>query len=454
MDGITEKSVSFLTNDGVNINGEFALPHGVPERPPVVILVRPVVRAGSGDDVQTYSELAQAIAGYGVATLSFDLRRAGGGELDLRSSNNDGLSDRFLDVQAALAFLDSQSVVDSSRVGIVAGEQGADAAVKGWSGNTQVRAMTLVSGRLSAAAKQEIAASPKLPLRLFVSGEDKAGFADMTDAYFLSRSKETDIQIYNGLGTGAALLRAFLVKYPKEKPLVRTIGDWMAHQVLSTGRLREVSFQTEDGWTIYGNFRVPENVTGELPVVILLHTSQSDRYAYSELEVALSKAGLAVLNFDWRGRGKSIGKGRYADLSDEERKSGYRDVLAAVNFLTSQSAVNPARIGILGAAMGTMHAMGAAVREPRIRTAVVLTGYFPSEEEKTYFSQGDRPILFIATRGMTPALDAMTVIYEMTKDKGSELVIYDGGAVGYQLFEQDEHLIARIVAWMENRLKQ
>jgi hypothetical protein len=46
----------------------------------------------------------------------------------------------------------------------------------------------------------------------------------------------------------------------------------------------------------------------------------------------------------------------------------------------------------------------------------------------------------------------MTELYSVTKDSGSELKVYDGGAIGYQLLEMDEGLSDRIVSWMKAKL--
>ncbi|HXG64543.1 MAG TPA: dienelactone hydrolase family protein, partial [Blastocatellia bacterium] len=281
-----------------------------------------------------------------------------------------------------------------------------------------------------------------------------AGFADMTDAYFLSPNRQSDIEVYNGLGVGTWMLSMFRQKFPNEKPLHQTIGDWVADHILSTGSLAEVSFQTADGWTIYGNLRVPQNAAGKLPAVILLHSGLSDRHAYHELEAELARAGLVVLNIDWRGRGKSTGKGKYFELTKAERDKGHLDALAAVNFLAAQPNVDAARIGILGTVIGARYAMAAAAEDPRIRTAVVLTGYIPTEKERAYFTSQNVPVLYITSRGHRAVTQALTDFHKLTRERGSELMVYDGGAIGYQLFELDESLLPRVVRWMKEKLSQ
>ena len=74
----------------------------------------------------------------------------------------------------------------------------------------------------------------------------------------------------------------------------------------------EISFQSEDGWTIFGSLHVPEEASTEhqVPAVLLLHAAGHDRdaftsFVYPGLAQLLSAAGIAALRIDWRGRGQS-----------------------------------------------------------------------------------------------------------------------------------------------------
>jgi dienelactone hydrolase len=460
----SEKAISFKTEDGWTIHGTLSIPDNPKGKVPVAILLPSEahdraafgIYRDPGPGRPQYPGLAPAIGQRGVATLSLDLRGRGK-SVESKSSNvydQEDLSKIYLDVRGALAFLDTQPDVDTSRVGIVAVGMSADAAIIGWGGDRRVRAMSFLSGRLSQSAKNQIATSPETSLFLIVSSEDKKGFADMTDAYFLSNNKHTNIEVYDGLGIGTWILSLFRQKFPNEKPLQETIGDWIADQLLSTGSMTEVSFQTEDGWTIYGNFRVPQIRDTKLPAVILLHSGLTDRHVFQDLEVALAKEGLAVLNIDWRGKGKSTGKGQYFDLSREERDRGYLDVKAAVNFLASRPNIDSDRIGVLGTVIGAKYAMAAAVDDARIKTAVVLTGYIPTEKEKTYLIARKPPVLYVTSSGHKAVTTALVDIANQTRAGGSELLIYDGGAIGYQLFKTDKNLMPRVVRWMKEKLVQ
>ncbi len=460
-----EREVSFKTADGWTIHGTLSLPAGARDKVPVVLLLPSTehdrasfeIYRDPGAGRPQYPGLAPVIRARNVGTLNLDLRGRGKslGSKELHSFSHEEFSRIYLDVQAALDFLKSQPEVDASRIGIVAVGKSAEAAVRGWAGNPQVSAMVLISGRLSDIAQQQIAQAPDLPLLLLVSSEDKEGFAAMIDAYLQSKSETSDIRVFDGLGIGTWMFSLFRAKYPKEQPLHDQVGEWLANALLMTGKLSEVTLQTEDGWTIYGNLRIPEGSSGEkIPAVILLHSGLSDRNVYSELEVALAHAGLAVLNIDWRGNGKSVGKGKYFNLSRAERDNAYLDAKAALKFLGSVPGIDVDRVGILGTVIGAKHAMAAAVDEPRIKTAVVLTGYIPTEKEKSYFTTQPVPVLYVTSTGHGPVTKSLTEMYNLTKNKGSELLTFPGGAIGYQLFKLDQELQPRIVRWMKEKLKQ
>lgn len=459
-----DKEVSFKTEDGWTIYGTLSIPENAKDKSPVVVLLPSIehdraafgIYRDPGAGRPQYPGIAPIVTGRGVATLTLDLRGRGKsmGKKEMHSFSPEEMSRVYLDVKAALDFISSQPVLDSSRTAIIAAGTSAEAAVMAGIGDKRVRAISLLSGRLSDAAKGRIASSPELPLLLVVSSEDRIGFSDMTDAYFLSKNRESDIEVYSGLGIGTWMLSMFRQKFPNDTPLHTKIGDWVAGQVLSTGSLTEVSFQSSDGWTIYGNLRVPQGGAEKLPAVVLAHSGLSDRHAYHDLETALAKENLVVLNIDWRGRGKSTGKGKYFELTRAERDKGHLDVLAAVNYLASLPGVDGNRIGVLGTVIGARYAMAALAEDPRIKTGVVLTGYIPTEKEKTYLTSQNVPVLYITSAGHRAVTQSLTDMYKLTRDKGSELIVMGGGAIGYQLFELDESLAPRVVGWMKDKLKQ
>ncbi|HET9529775.1 MAG TPA: dienelactone hydrolase family protein, partial [Blastocatellia bacterium] len=369
--------------------------------------------------------------------------------------------------------------IDSDRMAVLAEEASADWAVLGADGDPRVKAFAFISGRFGDKARERLASRERTPVLCVVSKEDKPGFADMSALFARSKSDESDFRLYEDMGIGTTMFALWRYRYPDErgvgflakqgvdtekiglvpkdpgdeKPVEDVICDWIAARLKSLGRLREVSFQTEDGWTIYGNLLTPER-EGRAPGVVMVHSGLSDRYIFHDLERLFVKNGMAVLNIDWRGRGKSRERGSFFTLPKDERDRAHLDVKAAVNLLAKQPEVDSQKIAIVGTYIGAKYAAAAALGDSRIGAVVMLSGYIPSGKEREEIAGVTFPILFIGSRGFGAVTNAMADLYELTRERGSELILYDGGALGYQLFEVDETLEKRIVDWVNQRLTE
>jgi cephalosporin-C deacetylase-like acetyl esterase len=479
-----ENEVNFQTDDGLTIYGSLHLPASAASdrKVPAALLLH---GAGHDRDAFTsfiYPGMAQILTSRGVAALRIDWRGRGQsiGELEYHSFSDEQRSKIYLDVGAALNFLGLQSEIDPARLAIFAEEVSAEWAVVG-ARDPRVKALAFISGILSEEARQSLAAIKHVPSLCVVSKEDRRAFADMSAVYAQSQNSESDIRIYEDMGMGTTMFTLWRYKYPDqkgveflskqqgvdtgkiglvpkdpgdEKPIEIVICDWIAARLKALGRIKEISFQSEDGWTIYGNLLIPENVKeGErAPGIVLLHSGWSDRYVFHHLEKLFVHSGIAVLNIDWRGRGKSRGKGNFFALPRDERDRVYLDAKAAVNVLAEQPEVASQQIAILGAYLGAKFAVAAALDDSRIKALVMLSGYIPSGKEREEIAGVNFPILLIGSRGFGPVTNAMADVCELTRERGSEIIIYDGGALGYQLFEVDESLEQRIVGWVKDKL--
>lgn len=450
-----EKEVSFKTDDGWTISGMLNVPDRVTGRVPAVVFLHAFEHDRDAYGQYLYPGLAQIVASRGLATLRFDFRgRARSvGKKELNSFSPEERSRMFLDVRAAIAFLESQPNVDPSRLGIVAEGTSADAAVNGWGGDNRVKAITLISGRLGELAKKQIAASTT-PLLLLVSKEDRDSFRDTAEAYNLTQSEESRIRVYKDLGMGTTMFSVWRSEHPKEKPIEDGLAEWMVEQLRSAGRAQEVSFQTQDGWTLYGTLRTPENLSEGTPVpgVILIHSSFTDRHIYDHLAETMVKRGLIVLNFDSRGRGKSIGKGELLDLPPDERNKTYIDAKSAVSFLSSQAGAG--RIGLLGADRGATYALRAAIDDPRVGALALMTTLI-GDKEREDISRLEIPVFYLASEQIEVATGgSMAKAYAATKHRGSHLLSIRGGLLGYEIFDTDESLKPALAQWMKEQLSR
>ena len=449
-----KKEVSFQTEDGWRIFGTLTLPEKLSEgrRLPAALLVH----GGEHDQsvFDTYPGWVKIQES--IATLRIDLRGRGKsrGRLESHNFTSEQREHIYLDVKGALALLESQANVDPQRIGIVAEESSADAAVLGAAGDPNVKVMVFLSGRLGERAMSYIAANDQISLLAVVSQEDKASFADMTAVYSRSKNHASEIMIFNNLGVGAAMGSVWRDKFPNEKPIDFTLGEWIVARLSELGELSEVIFQSQDGYTLHADLILPAGSSQErkAPGAILLHSALGDRSIFESLGRALAKAGIATLSIDWRGRGQSIEKGYYFDLPKAEREKVPLDVRAAVDFLAAQKAVDDSRIGIVGLVLSAKYGMMAAASDPRVKTFVVMTGFIPGDAEKQSIANLKVPVLYLLSEGRPRVTKAMMEHYALTKSYGSQVSSYEGGAHGFHLLEMDKRWEPMIIGWLADHL--
>jgi dienelactone hydrolase len=449
-----EKQVSFQTEDGWNIHGTLTLPETLAsgQKVPAALLVH----GGEHDQsvFDTYPGWAKIQES--IATLRFDSRGRGKSRLPLESQSftSEQRGRVYLDVKAALALLESQRSVDSNRIGIVAEESAAEAAVLGAVGDPHVRVMIFLSGRLPEKAKDYIAGNDRIASLAVVSKEDSSSFADMTEIYFRSKNRASDLFIFDDLGIGAAMGSVWRDKFPNQKPIDFILGEWLVARLSELGEKREVSFVSPDGYTLHADLLLPDRLSTErkAPGAVLLHSALGDRHIFESLSQSLVKNGIAVLNIDWRGRGQSVEKGYYFDLSKADREKLSLDVRAAVDFLATQKTVDPTRIGIVGLVLSAKYGMIAAACDARVKTFVVLTGFLTSDSERTLINNLKIPVLYLLSGGRPRVTKAMMEHFELTRSYGSQVFLSSRSEHGFHLLEMDKSLESQIVRWLSWQL--
>jgi len=444
--------VSFRTADGWLIHGIMTVPALSAEPVAGAVLVPSPSHDMDVYGQNGYPSLRAAIEAQNITTLRIDIRGRGKSSepQEYHTLNAEQHEHVSQDVRGAVEFLCQQEEIDQSRVALIAEGSSAHATALGVAEDQRVCAFVMLSGRLGPDAIEALSRRTDLPVLGVVSREDKISFSDLTRIYRNSRAAASDILIHRDLGIGNPMFSMWAAKYPKEKPLEQTVAEWVAAQVRAP-QLQEISFDTEDGWKIFGSLRLaPRTNLRESPGVVLVHSNLSDRHIFDELELSLAEAGFAVLNIDFRGRGKSRNRGSYFALPAAERDKGYLDVRAAMDFLAHQSGVKGDEIAIIATSVGVKYGVQAACSDPRVVSLVVLGG-LPDHNE---IKKAAFPILFVSNQGVPQIAEAFRQSYGVARNPRSQLLKYEGGAVGYQLFQIDERLGVTIVRWLKSQCRR
>ena len=139
-----------------------------------------------------------------------------------------------------------------------------------------------------------------------------------------------------------------------------------------------IDIKLTDETTLKGSYFDPGK---EGPGLLVLHQCAPDasRTGWVKMAQTLSASGFHVLTIDWPGFGDSGGEKPNAGPGLKEflkyiRENWRDDVETALNYLKSQSGVDPNLIGTLGASCGMIMSMELAVSHPEIKAQLLLTG--------------------------------------------------------------------------------
>jgi len=116
-----------------------------------------------------------------------------------------------------------------------------------------------------------------------------------------------------------------------------------------------------DGWQLIADFVHP-SASSRVPAVLMLNKANGDRRVYASLALELARRGVASLRLDLRGEGESTNLGSFVPgMPNDQLRDEHRDVIAALQWLRAQPAVDTTRIGVVGASYSG-EAMAVAAR--------------------------------------------------------------------------------------------
>jgi dienelactone hydrolase len=322
------------------------------------------------------------------------------------------------------------------RVAVVGVGRTGEAALEAAAETGGIQAIALIAAPLTSDAVALVAAWPELPVVAVAEPADRSGLRGAVDAFLASDHHASDLVV----GT-------------LDDRTADVTAGWLSERLARTAEVSDVVLTSSDGWELHGTRWLPDR-RQPAPGVVLLHSGRSDGAVFARLERLLAERGFAVLNLDWRGRGRSTNRGTYMALSAEERAAGWRDAAAAYDHLAGCSGVDGDRLAAVGVIHGAEYAVRAAVDDHRVRALVILTGYRPAApEEATYLQSPDIDVLYVTSVGHIVTTSAMRELYEASTGRHARYVEYRGGAIGYQLFELDPGLEPTIVDWLVEVLR-
>ena len=217
--------------------------------------------------------------------------------MEFSPKERDGLQ---LDIRGALKFLSSQRGVDGARMAILAPSLTADYAVREAALNIpQIKGLILITGKYRQESLDYIEERSDLPILAIASKDDPGKIQlEASQPYYHSANPGSEIMFV--IDRGAAI-------FNRQGQIMEQASDWLAKNVASLGQKTEISFQTEDGWTLQGSLFTPDHLGNrKVPGVVFVHGQNHDIATWYYLARETSKAGFAVLTFDRRDNGKSI----------------------------------------------------------------------------------------------------------------------------------------------------
>jgi len=158
--------------------------------------------------------------------------------------------------------------------------------------------------------------------------------------------------------------------HPADRQMTGENRDWGPPVSLHVKRTPRIAVYdttaisvTRAGATIRATLYLPR-ARRRVPAVVVaggsIQTTRA-RWEYRSWGPVLADRGIAVVVYDRRGHGASTG-----DTTDTDLKTEAQDVLALVERVRAQSAIDPERVGVMGLSRGGWVASWAAAHSPHV----------------------------------------------------------------------------------------
>ena len=208
---VHQKNVDIKAPDGANLKGTY-FSAGQPG--PAILLLHQC-----NMDRHAWDGLAEDLAGNGFHVLTIDFRGFGesGGEKFTDPAQRSAARAKWpSDVDAAYAYLIGQKGVDPARVAVGGASCGVTQASDLAARRPEIKALMLLSGMASDAAKAYIAGNPSLPVFGAASEGDTNAAKGIREAVAASKDPKSILKIYPGTLHGVPMF----AKNPDLEPMI------------------------------------------------------------------------------------------------------------------------------------------------------------------------------------------------------------------------------------------
>jgi dienelactone hydrolase len=221
-------------------------------------------------------------------------------------------------------------------------------------------------------------------------------------------------------------------------------------------QMEEITFKTEDGVEIAGNYFKPKKEHS--PVFLLLHMMPSIKESWNSFASLLQDNGFAVLAIDLRGHGKSIDKNGmrldYKEFKDPQHRESMKDIATAKEFLAGKKNVDISRLAIAGASIGANLALWQASLDKDVRLLILLSAGLnyrgiQADQLAPAFSGH---VYMLASEGDTNAANSSRQLLNyFPGDKKLEII--NGNSHGTDMFLPESGLMDKLLAWAILKMK-
>jgi pimeloyl-ACP methyl ester carboxylesterase len=226
---------------------------------------------------------------------------------------------------------------------------------------------------------------------------------------------------------------------------MRPLSIWAIEQALQSQDVpaipdgaEAVSLTTSDGVALAGLYYAPSGQAA--PGVLLLHQRGGRKENWTSFAQLLQKNGYAVMAVDFRGHGQSKGVVNWWGAD--------QDVISAFDYLKTRPEVDPTRLVVVGASIGTQEAITFAAAHPDQVRGVAMMSTFDSGEIQRGMLIYPGPILLMATEGDKAATQVTNQLVQMVP-RAEVYILKNSDRHGTQMLQSDLHVEPILLDWLQ-----